>query len=79
MSIQEPKTAAVIASSFVFNPASLTQHPSARPFPNRRRQTAVATFATVVKRGGFSGPPRVRLYLIVAPHSGTTWGRRTTL
>lgn len=67
LSAQEPKTAAVIASSFVFNSSILdnTLRSAGIPQPEGPK-TAVATFATVDKRDGFSWAALECDYLIVA-------------
>ena len=66
-SAQEPKTAAVIASSFVFNSSIFdnTLRSAGIPQPEGPK-TAVATFATVDKRDGFSWAALECDYLIVA-------------
>ena len=67
LSAQEPKTAAVIASSFVFNSSIFdnTLRSAGIPQPEGPK-TAVATFATVDKRDGFSWAALECDYLIVA-------------
>ncbi|MFQ9918633.1 MAG: hypothetical protein ACLRWQ_21920 [Flavonifractor plautii] len=79
LSAQEPKTAAVIASSFVFNSSILdnTLRSAGIPQPEGPK-TAVATFATVDKRDGFSWAALECDYLIVADPIQYHLGRRTS-
>ena len=79
LSAQEPKTAAVIASSFVFNSSIFdnTLRSAGIPQPEGPK-TAVATFATVDKRDGFSWAALECDYLIVADPIQYHLGGRTS-